>query len=452
MTDKMISFLNHIHIDNVEAFDLDFEMVGRNRFKREQIDMVIVKKTPWKYHLLRQFQDGLNTLTYPYMLRFSYVVRPDMNDLLGLFDEWYQTLYHIPHNLLLEPQNDSLLKVTYANESEKEQYQSCIKDFRDFLDFLNYEFSIIEEVAPQEEEVNISKSEMRKIVQKANKEAEEALEEESAARQINDRSEVEQLIAEEKAQLNEETEDELLKRARQNAREMARDRERARLNKRGNYEPVDKIDDIVRTSDHVDFSAKVFSVEINEYGERKKLNIGLFDDQDGAIYANMYQNASLSDETIEEMKKWGTNVRVRGAAYFDEYNKTMAVKAHYIDLLPPDEIEPDTSEKKRVELHLHSNMSTMDGISHMMEYAKYAKALGHTAMAITDHAVVQGYPDAQEAGKKTGIKMLYGVEFYMVDDDLKYIKNPSPVELNRAKYVVLDLETTGLNCYYFNQP
>ena len=448
MTDKMISFLNHIHIDNVEAFDLDFEMVGRNRFKREQIDMVIVKKTPWKYHLLRQFQDGLNTLTYPYMLRFSYVVRPDMNDLLGLFDEWYQTLYHIPHNLLLEPQNDSLLKVTYANESEKEQYQSCIKDFRDFLDFLNYEFSIIEEVAPQEEEVNISKSEMRKIVQKANKEAEEALEEESAARQINDRSEVEQLIAEEKAQLNEETEDELLKRARQNAREMARDRERARLNKRGNYEPIEKIDDIVRTSDHVDFSAKVFSVEINEYGERKKLNIGLFDDADGAIYANMYQNASLSDETIEEMKKWGTNVRVRGAAYFDEYNKTMAVKAHYIDLLPPDEIEPDTSEKKRVELHLHSNMSTMDGISHMMEYAKYAKALGHTAMAITDHAVVQGYPDAQEAGKKTGIKMLYGVEFYMVDDDLKYIKNPSPVELNRAKYVVLDLETTGLNCYY----
>ena len=151
---------------------------------------------------------------------------------------------------------------------------------------------------------------MRKIVQKANKEAEEALEEESAARQINDRSEVEQLIAEEKAQLNEETEDELLKRARQNAREMARDRERARLNKRGNYEPVDKIDDIVRTSDHVDFSAKVFSVEINEYGERKKLNIGLFDDEDGAIYANMYQNASLSDETIEEMKKWGTNVRM----------------------------------------------------------------------------------------------------------------------------------------------
>ena len=427
MTDKMISFLNHIHIENIDAFDIDFEMVGRNRFKREQVDMVIVKQTPWKYHLLREFQDGLNTLTYPYLLRFSYVVRPDVNDVLALFDEWYQTLYRIPHNLLLEGQNDSVIKVTYANEAEKEQYQSSIKDFRDFLDFLNYEFSIIEEVAPQEETVNVSKSEMRKIVQKATKEAEETLEEESTARQINDRSEVEEMIAQEKAQLNEETEDQLLKLARQNAREMARDIERARLNRRGNYEPLESIDDIVRTSDHVDFSAKTFSVEINEYGDKKKLVIGLFDDNGGAIYANMYQNASLSDETIEEIKKWGTNVRVRGAAYFDEYNKAMAVKAHYVDLLPPDEIEKDKSEKKRVELHLHSNMSTMDGISHMIDYAKYAKALGHTAMAITDHAVVQGYPDAQEAGKKTGIKMLYGVEFYMVDDELKYIKNPSPV-------------------------
>ena len=444
----MISFLNHIHIENIGAFDIDFEMVGRNRFKREQVDMVIVKQTPWKYQLLREFQDGLNTLTYPYLLRFSYVVRPIAEDVISLFDEWYQTLYRIPHNLLLEGQNESVIKVTYANEAEKEQYKSSINDFRDFLDFLNYEFSIIEEVAPQEETINVSKSEMRKIVQKATKEAVETVEEESATRQINDRSEVEEMIAQEKAQLNEETEDQLLKLARQNAREMARDRERARLNRRGNYEPLEGIDDIVRTSDHVDFSAKTFSVEINEYGDKKKLNIGLFDDKGGAIYANMYQNASLSDETIEEIKKWGTNVRVRGAAYYDEYNKSMAVKAHYVDLLPPDEIEKEKCEGKRVELHLHSNMSTMDGISHMIDYAKYAKALGHTAMAITDHAVVQGYPDAQEAGKKTGIKMLYGVEFYMVDDELKYIKNPSPVELNKSKYVVLDLETTGLNCYY----
>ena len=447
MTDKMVSFLKHLNIENIDDFDLDFEMVGRNRFKPEQIDMVIIKNTPWKYHLLRQFQDALNTVNYPYLLRFSYSVRPDMNDLVKLFEDWYQTLYRIPHNLELDSSDENCLKIMYANEAEKVQYEQIIKDFRDFLDFLNYEFVVVEEIKP-DEGPEISKTEMRKIVKQAEKVVEKEIEVESAARQINDRSEVEEMIAKEKAQLNEETEDEMMKIMRQNAREMARDRERARLNKRGNYEPVDIIDNITKSSDHVDFSAKVFSVEVNEYGDRKKLNIGLFDDDGGAIYANTYQNASINDSLVAEMQKWGTNVRVRGAAYWDEFNKSMAVKAHFIDLLPPDEVEKDTSEKKRVELHLHSNMSTQDGITHMMDYARYAKSMGHTAMAITDHAVVQGYPDAQAAGKKNDIKMLYGVEFYMVDDRLSYIKNPAPVRLNHAKYVVLDLETTGLNCAY----
>ena len=263
MSDKMISFLKHINIENIDDFDIDFEMVGRNRFNRNQIDMMIVKSTPWKYHLLRQFQDGLNTLTYPYLLRFSYLVRPNMDDLVKLFEDWYQTLYRIPHNLELDTSDDNYLKIIYANEAEKAQYEQIIKDFRDFLDFLNYEFSVVEEVKP-DEGPEISKTEMRKIVKQAEKVVEKEIEEESAARQINDRSEVEEMIAREKAQLNEETEDEMMKLMRQNAREMARDRERARLNKRGNYEPVDIIDNITKSSDHVDFSAKVFSVEVNE--------------------------------------------------------------------------------------------------------------------------------------------------------------------------------------------
>ena len=123
MTEKMVSFLKHLNIENIDDFDLDFEMVGRNRFNRNQIDMMIVKNTPWKYHLLREFQDALNTLTYPYLIRFSYIVRPDMNDLIKLFEDWYQTIYRIPHNLELVPVNDSCLKVMYANEAEKAQYE-----------------------------------------------------------------------------------------------------------------------------------------------------------------------------------------------------------------------------------------------------------------------------------------------------------------------------------------
>ncbi|NLB49585.1 MAG: PHP domain-containing protein, partial [Erysipelotrichia bacterium] len=448
MTKRMLSFLKHINIENIDDFDIDFEMVSRNRFKRDQIDMVIVKKTPWKYHLLRQFQDGLNRIDYPYLLRFSYVTRPDIDDLLNILDDWYQTLYRLPHNLEIDATNDDFIKVLYSDETEEEQYVPIISDFRDFLDFLNYEFSIVEEVKPKEEAINIPKSEIRKILRKATLEAEQTIEEESTTRPVHDRSEVEQLIESEKMQLNEETEEAMLKIAKQNARAMRRERERVRLNKRGNYQPFETIDDIGRDSDNVDFSAKVFSIEVNEYGDRKRLVIGLFDEAGGAIYANTYQNATINDELVIEMKKWGTNVRVRGAAFFDDYNKSMAVRAHFIDLLPPDIIPEDKAEKKRVELHLHSNMSAMDGINHMIEYAKHAKTLGHHAMAITDHAVVQSYPAAQEAAEKTGIKMLYGVEFYMIDDVFRCIKNPADIILNKAKYVVLDLETTGLNCFY----
>ena len=106
MTDKMISFLKHIGIENFDDFDIDFEMVGRNRFNRNQIDMVIRKNTPWKYHLLREFQDALNTITYPYTLRLSYLVRPNMDDLIALFEAWYQTIYHIPHKY--RPRNSFL--------------------------------------------------------------------------------------------------------------------------------------------------------------------------------------------------------------------------------------------------------------------------------------------------------------------------------------------------------
>ena len=171
MNDKMVRFLNSIHINNIDDFDLDFEMVGYNRFIKKQLDMVIVKKTPWKYSLLRQFQDGLNEITYPYLLRFSYLVRPNYQDVISLFEDWYQTLYRLPHNLNISNDEDVII-IEYANEAEKEQYQDAIKDFRSFLEFLSYEFIIKETVKPQEEEqVTVSEKTMKKLVKEADRQA-----------------------------------------------------------------------------------------------------------------------------------------------------------------------------------------------------------------------------------------------------------------------------------------
>ena len=447
MTDKMVRFLNSIKINNVEDFDLDFEMLGYNRFDKKQLDMVIVKKTPWKYSLLRQFQDGLDTITYKYLLRFSYLVRPNAYDVISLFEDWYQTIYRLPHNLTISEIDEEQLLIEYADEAEKEQYKSAIDDFKSFLEFLSYEFVIVEKVKPQEEEeVVISDRKMKKIVKEADVAAIETIENDDGI-EANDASVAEELIEKDREELSKNAGEVFLEMARRNQQAMLEERKRAKLNKRGNYHPMDNIDSINENSGSVDFNGKVFSIEIKEFGGRRRLNIGVGDEKGGAIYVNMYENNQVNDEVIAHIIR-NANIRIRGVAYLDDYTKALMIKGHYIDLLPPDEVEPEKFDQHRVELHLHSQMSAMDGVGSMDEYCEYAKALGHTAIAITDHAVVQGYPDAQKAAKSSGLKMIYGCEFYMVDDNLNAIKNPCKTPLNKAKYVVLDLETTGLSCRY----
>ena len=96
----------------------------------------------------------------------------------------------------------------------------------------------------------------------------------------------------------------------------------------------------------------------------------------------------------------------------------------------------DTSSEKRVELHLHTRMSTMDGLTDLTRAFMTAKAFGHKALAVTDHGVVQAFPEAAKAAKKTGVKAIYGVEGYLLPD-CAFV----PIS---SDHVVFDIETTGL--------
>ena len=160
----------------------------------------------------------------------------------------------------------------------------------------------------------------------------------------------------------------------ENYKKMKMERERARLNKRGNYVQFDLIDSIDGNSGSVDFCGKIFSKDRKEFREVKKLTFGIYDRAGGAIYVNMNQGNKLTDDFYDYLKR-GTNVRIRGVAYTDEYNKSPTIKGHFIDILPPDEIVEDKEPIKRVELHLHSNFSAMDGVSNMQDYCRYASAL-----------------------------------------------------------------------------
>ncbi len=444
----MASFLSSIGIVNIDDFDCNFEMVGRNRFNYQQIDMIILKRTPWTYELLRRFQDGLNTIKYPYTLHFSYSSRPTSDDVISLFADWYRYNNRCEPDIELIKVDQDNIKIEYLDEENKKSASLVINDFKDFLSFLSYDFITITEVVLPKKDIGVEADEdtKKEAVETASETAIEDIILNKDEPEILDRNDVDALVEKEQSEKNQIVESQLLKQMKKNREIMLKERERQRLNRRGKYVFFEKINDITPESDHVDFTGNVFALDVNERGERKRLNFEVIDEFGGAIACNMYQNLQVDDELVKELK--GSNVRIRGVAYVDNFDHNLKIKSHYIDLLPPNEIEPDTAPVKRVELHLHSNMSTQDGISTMDEYCAYAKKLGHKAMAITDHGCVQVFPDAQAAGKKHDIKMLYGCEFYMVDDQIQYIFNPKDIELNKASYVVFDFETTGLSARY----
>ena len=443
----MIRFLKSIGIEDTEDFDLDFQMISRDRFNKEQLNMILVKDTPWEYSKLQRFQEGLMKIDYKYSLSFSYKKVANSNQVHSLLSDWFSSIYRLPLALEIKEDDINSLTIVYQDASEKEQFESIIADFKDLLKFLCYEVDINEEVKQQEEVVQIDEEEKTEILEAATTIATEELNDENKDDyDMNDRNDIRWQIEADLKEKSAIVEDAVLKEMKKNAELMRIERKRMMLNKRGNYKYVEKIDDITGATGSVDFNGFVYSKEVVERGERKKLSFGVADEFGGAISCFCYQNTQINDDLVKHLDK--SNVRIRGVAHIDDFSGNLQVKVHNIDLLPPDEITPEQSEEKRVELHLHTTMSTQDGVSTMDDYCSLASRLGHKAIAITDHGCVQGFPDAQKAGEKYGMKVLYGCEFYMIDDELVYVFNPNDKVLNKSSYVVFDLETTGLSARY----
>ena len=153
-------------------------------------------------------------------------------------------------------------------------------------------------------------------------------------------------------------------------------------------------------------------------------------DKKSAVYIQMYftrRNSSKEEkkkaaETVADLNKAfkkasdnGQELLIRGRVNTDERTQELYITPIDINVVEP-ERRQDKSERKRVELHLHTNMSEMDALTKQSDAIKTAARWGHPAMAITDHGVVHAFPDAMRSAKKAGIKLLYGVEGYLVDD------------------------------------
>ena len=186
-----------------------------------------------------------------------------------------------------------------------------------------------------------------------------------------------------------------------------------------------------------------FVKEANRAGDKFNISFGVYDGN-ASIYVRHY--SMLPDEAgeIANAVKNGMVIAVRGYTKAERNDET-ELYMNYSDIAAiARESRMDHAEKKRVELHLHTNMSAMDALIPPDVIVKTAKKWGHPAVAITDHGNVQGFPEAMLAAEKCDMKVIYGMEAYFVNDTASAVYGEYNGQFS-DEFIVFDLETTGIS-------
>ncbi|MGX7013130.1 PolC-type DNA polymerase III [Vagococcus silagei] len=192
----------------------------------------------------------------------------------------------------------------------------------------------------------------------------------------------------------------------------------------------------------------VFDKEVRDLKSGRQILILKITDYTSSFSVKKFSNTENDKAVFEAIEK-GSWLRVRGSIQEDTFMRDLVMNCQDLTEVKHD-TRKDTApeDQKRVELHAHTNMSTMDAINGADELVAQAKKWGMPAIAITDHSGAQAFPDAYHAGQANGVKILFGVEANVVDDGVPIAYNPSHIHLSDATYVVFDVETTGLSAVY----
>ncbi len=466
----MIRFLSSIGLqEKMDSFDLSFTKIRRNPDNQNQVIMGMLKSTPWDYRQLVEFQTGLLNIHYPYELFFHYEKTPSADDAVALFNDWYFDRVSPSRDFSAEQKDDGSVLFLFATAEQKENEQKNIREFQSLLAWLGYPVKLASDLVrplPAQEEAKEASEEAEEVAAEPVSETDDQFpnapidiesQEESLASLSND--EIQAQIQKEFEKNQERGEEILMEQLIANQKAMEEERNKKRLFSIGDYQIIEKLEDIEGVGlVNVDFTGEVFQVDSRTTKSgRKMLTFGVGDSTD-AISVRAIEGKRLDLAKISGVKD-GMNIRVRGAVDVD-FRGQKEVMAHFIDPLPPKPLRDDPEEEKRVELHLHTKMSTMDGVAEMGDYYKLAKHMGMKAIAVTDHGVVQGFPAAQAAHdadakriKKNSLdekplKIIYGAELYTFDLKQNYIFNPCDKPLREARYCVFDTETTGLSARY----
>ena len=217
---------------------------------------------------------------------------------------------------------------------------------------------------------------------------------------------------------------------------------------------VIELHDVTDPIQDIRFKGDVFACDMTE---RRKTNrmiqtISVYDGTD-AIIVKRFEGRGLTREEMAQVKN-GSYIEVYGKIEYDSFSHDLVCMASEIEVLEKPFVK-DEEENKRIEFHTHTNMSEMDGVCDISEIVSYAWKIGHEGIVITDHADVQSFVKAYnnaQALKKTdperSFKVGLGCELNMVNDELTIVRNVTDDVLDDLTYIVFDLETTGLSCYF----
>ena len=239
---------------------------------------------------------------------------------------------------------------------------------------------------------------------------------------------------------------------------------------------VTRMEDIVGEIGEVTIRGQILASEFRDIRGDKTIAKFTMTDFTDSIAVKLFLPTLYRGELEGALKK-GAFVRVRGVPKYDAYDKEISIQSVAGVMKTADFRTPrkDTAVRKRVELHCHTKMSDMDGISECSDIVKRAYSWGMPAIAITDHGVVQAFPDANHVRQdllkaenkrrqaeglepvdgKDFFKIIYGCEAYIVDDLSKSVMVYEPEHISQrldeysmahGRYVVFDLETTGFSC------
>ena len=196
---------------------------------------------------------------------------------------------------------------------------------------------------------------------------------------------------------------------------------------------------------------QIFKIDAGENRDGTKNRYSIFiTDLSSSLILSLWLDKKRDAQIIAAVEglKNGDNIVVSGRYDYNEFAKCNQLRPRSISIVSRYQRQ-DLATEKRVELHLHTKMSSMDGVSEAKDLVKQAAAFGHKAVAITDHGVVQAYPDIMNTAadlKKKGkdIKILYGMEAYYVNDMVPVVDGKAEDSLT-GECIVFDIETTGLS-------